>query len=154
MGFSKVINEKQWVVYVKTYRGERFCVNFPKDPTTFSSDLKKNSKEKTFSIETAIDGVNYSLLASPKDHEDYFSSIIDNLKSRSNIVILDQNLTQMEGKQILDITFKDLEKIKMPVFCKMQTILTKNNVYSLFTSYKEDDKESHNYFISSFQIES
>ena len=56
----------------------------------------------------------------------------------------------IKGK-VLDVIFEDKS---LSNFCKAKVLVTKNNIYTFFTSYKKGTEEKHNFFTKSFHISS
>jgi hypothetical protein len=151
LAFAKDINNKEWLVFVKTYGKEKACLFFPDDPKT-SSVKELYSGKQYFSAHSVKDGVDYMLKIMPKNSnsKEYFSLLVSSLEKYSNIEMINSSLTEKEDKDVIDLMYKDLE---LNEFCKNTVILTDLSIYSLFTSFKEGEKEEHNYFISSFTVD-
>jgi hypothetical protein len=149
-GFS-AINEKEWVVFIKSYSNERFCINFPNDPEFFNKPSEGNEK-KTFVARASQAGINYTLEVSPNNKENYLGKMLDKIKQNQDLEIVDysiSNQTANWNNKILDLACVDHKKSQTE---KIRMIFTKNNIYQLHTVFNSSEKNDHNYFINSFFI--
>jgi hypothetical protein len=144
--FSAQLNPKEWVVFIKSYQNEQFCVNFPDDPEFFSRAQEKG-EEKLFFANAASDGVSYSIEVVPTIGDDFLTNFFSSLKDQPNVEIL--NYSFFNQKKGLDIAYIDHDQF---LAGKTRTIVTKKNTYILKTSYKVGEKKDHTYFTSSFAI--
>jgi hypothetical protein len=151
MAFS-AINEKKWIVLIKTYTDERFSLNFPKDPE-YSYKQSKDNK-KVFVATAAEAGVNYALEVAPNNNdEDPIRKMLDETKQNQNLEIIDYSTSSDRGSRynkILDLVCLDHTKSQME---KKRIVVTKKNIYQLYTLFNSGEKNDHGYFINSFYIE-
>ena len=144
---TKEIVKDDWIVFVKVFEKEKFTVNFPREPFSMSYDLKNFEKRCVF-LKAKKEGVNYAIQITPKYRDNtkmVFKDILKRFKNFSPLELMEFSFS--ENGNFLDLFFKDNS---LSVFCRTRVIVTKNNIYSLFTFYKE--KEAHNSFIKSFRI--
>lgn len=143
---NRVLNEKEWIVFIKTFNDEKFSVNFPIDPT-LNLLKRKNLKEGLF-LTSSQDQVHFALETTVNEGEDYFSILLNELKKDSTIELLE---AANASGPIFDIHYRDLAT---DLFCKIRVILTSANVYYLITTFLKEEMDLHDYFISSFRIDS
>lgn len=145
------INYKDWVVFVKTCQNEQFCVNFPTDPETRSIKPLNFDEDNRFWAASAEHEVIYCLEVMPKNNNDeYLDDYLKFLKNNSEIEIIDSSFSGERTNKILDISYFNIKNL---LYGKTRLIMTKNNIYSLSTSYNEGEKEDHGYFIASFFVD-
>ena len=150
--YAAKVNDKEWIVFVKSYRDEQFCVNFPRDPDILDLSINKGDDEgKIFFAKVDNDNVNYSIEVIPNNDNDYFEELLTSLKNQTNIEIVDHSFSSdKKNNKIIDISYKDNEHLTLS---KTRTIITKSNIYTLFTSSMIGGNEDHKYFITSFFVE-
>ena len=146
LAFSQ-INPKEWVVFIKSYKNEQFCVNFPDDPEFFNT-VQKSDNEKLFFANAASSGANYSIEVLPTLDKDYLTKFFSYLKHQPDLEIVNYSFFNGMNKG-LDIEYIDQSK---SLSTKTRAIITKNSTYILSTSFKVNEKEDHTYFVSSFSI--
>jgi hypothetical protein len=150
---AKKLNELKWNVFIKTYGREKFAVNFPKDPKTLIYELKNLEKKGLF-VQSSDGDIDYMLQVSEKyssDEKEILLNALKYLKKFAFVDIVKFSFNENEKNKILDIIFKDKFLL---LFCKARIIVTKNNIYTFFTSYKKGMNEQHNFFTKSFHIAS
>ncbi|KPK33484.1 MAG: hypothetical protein AMS24_00845 [Chlamydiae bacterium SM23_39] len=145
-------NKFSWDVFVKTYGNEKFIVNFPNDPVCLKFNLKDKNKKGLF-IKASEGEIDYVLQVAENYNEDekkVLFNILRGLKNFPFVNIVKFSFCEKKDEKFLDVIFQDLF---LSIICKAKIIVTKNNIYSLFTSYKNGMDEKHKFFIKSFHLD-
>jgi len=147
--FSLQVSAKasNWNVFVKTYGMEKFAVSIPSDPFLFDCNIK-NFKKSALFFKAADKDVKYfmQIVEKSKSDTNVLKNVLTHLKSFSFVKI---NEYSFSNKNILNILFEDTF---LKTLCKIHVIVTKNNIYSFFTNYKEGSEEKHDFFVNSFHL--
>lgn len=146
--FSAQLNPKEWVVFIKSYSTEQFCVNFPDDPEFFSRQ-KESGEDKLFFANSASSGVNYSIQVIPNSNKEFLNDYLSSIKEESDIEMKNQTFFKGYNYSGVDLAYVDKSK---SMSIKTRSIVTQKNTYILNTSSKVGEKDDHTYFISSFNL--
>jgi hypothetical protein len=143
--------DESWVLLIKKYGKEKFLAKFPSNFEIKYLPIKEN--QKAVHVFSSEEDVQYFFTVYPNSEK--IENKLEVLKKSPHINIVKVLESKNALGKVVDILYTDDSILGdgTTANCKAKIIQTRENIYSFFTIFKDDKKDKHDFFVSSFFIE-
>lgn len=142
--------EEPWVVCIKKCGNEKIMIRFPEDPEMkFFKDLPSHH------FSSSDEEIHYSLttlIENEKPSKDVFEEVLKEIQTSKEKKLLEQQEKKIPWGKRLDLKYL-ISDGQASTVVKTSTIVTKNNIYTLKTSFPQNlEGDQHHIFTKSFSL--